>query len=254
VNPSRAPAADRRLDELYRGPPGAFVAGRDQLVKDLRAAGRREEAQRVGKLRRPTVAAALINHAALEAPDRLAEFADASRRLEEAQDEALHGAEEGGAKWREAAAGERDAIEAVVELVGRLAGDSGHPASQPAMELVGETLRAASVDPELRDRVLRGRLEREQSGATLGTPAAGPVARRGSGSPSRQSSKARARRDLARLERELADAAEREERLRAQAGRTEEALARERAALAEARRITAELRRKMKAAKRTAPG
>jgi hypothetical protein len=253
VDPSRAPTADRRLDELYRGPPEGFVAGRDQLVKELRATGQREEAQRVGRLRRPTAAAALINRAAHQAPDRLAEFAEASRRLEEAQGEALRGEEEGGAKWREAAASERDAIGAVIEVAGRLARDSGHPASQRALELVGETLRAASADPDLRERVLRGRLEREQSGATLGAPPAGPLARRKTGS-ARRESKARASRDLELLERELGDAVEREERVRAQVERTEEALARERATLAEARRRTAALKRKMKAAKRTAPG
>jgi hypothetical protein len=64
----RRSAAEQRLDELYREHPESFVAGRDRLAKDLRAAGERDEADRVGKLRRPTVAAWLINRAALSSP------------------------------------------------------------------------------------------------------------------------------------------------------------------------------------------
>ena len=61
---------DERLDALYRERPGAFVAGRDRLAKDVRDAGDREEANRIKALRRPSVAAWLINAAALSSPNR----------------------------------------------------------------------------------------------------------------------------------------------------------------------------------------
>ncbi|MGH2993081.1 MAG: hypothetical protein ACRDL1_06055, partial [Solirubrobacterales bacterium] len=149
-------ASDDRLDELYREHPEGFVAGRDQLAKDLRAAGDRDEAGRVKKLRRPTVAAWLINRAALTAPARVEEFAEASRQLEDAQGRALEGKDEGAAKWRAAAEREREATGAVVEATEAGARDAGHPASARALELVGETLRAATGDPALRERVLHG--------------------------------------------------------------------------------------------------
>lgn len=109
-------ASDPRLDELYREHPEGFVARRAQLVKDLRAAGDRDEADRVKKLRRPTVAAWLINRTALDSPEQLEEFAEASAQLEDAQARALEGKGQGAAEWRAAGAREREAADAVVDV------------------------------------------------------------------------------------------------------------------------------------------
>ena len=245
--------SDERLDELYREHPEGFVAGRNRLAKELRTAGDRDEAERVKKLRRPSVAAWLINRAALSSPAEVEAFAEASRQLEAAQGRALEGKDEGAAELRAAAAREREATGAVVEAAERVARDAGHFASERVLELVGETLRAASGDPELRERVLRGRLQRERSAATLGTPAVGPPRRRDPGS-ARRRGVAQARRELKRLEAELADAAEREERLRERVEEATEALRGERARLAEGRRETAAAKRRLKAAERRAKG
>ena len=249
-----APAdTSQRLDDLYRQHPEGFVAGRDQLVKELRAAGDRDQADRVKKLQRPTAAAWLINCAALSSPAQLEEFAKASRELEDTQARALEGKDEGAAEWRAAAARERVTTRAVVDLGESLAREAGHPASARALELAGETLRAATGDPELRERVLEGRVEREQSAATLGTPAGDPPSRRAPGSAKRRDL-AQARRELKRLEGELADATAGQERLRARVEEASEALRRERARLAESKRETADLKRLVKATKRRAQG
>jgi hypothetical protein len=245
-----APASEQRLDELYREHPEGFVAGRDQLVKDLRAAGDREEAERVKKLRRPTVAAWLINRAALTSPAQLKEFAEASRQLEDAQARALEGKDAGASGWRAAAAREREATDAVVDLAASVAREAGRAAGGRALELVGETLRAATGDPELRERVVHGRVEREQSAATLGTPEVAPQ-RRDPGAAKRHDL-ALASRELERLEEELAGATAREERLRARVERTSETLRQENARLADSKRETADLKRRVKAAKRRA--
>ena len=97
---------DPRLDELYREPPDGFVAARDRLAKELRAAGDGDEAARVKKLRRPTIGAWMINRVALEGREQVEEFAAASRALEEAQVRAVEGADQGASGWREAAARE----------------------------------------------------------------------------------------------------------------------------------------------------
>ena len=62
---------DQRLDELYRERPEDFVATRDELVKELRADGDRDGAERLKKLRRPTATAWLINRVALDSPELL---------------------------------------------------------------------------------------------------------------------------------------------------------------------------------------
>jgi hypothetical protein len=243
--------ADRRLDGLYRGHPEEFVAARNELARELRAAGDRDAAERVRKLRRPSAAAWLINHAALSSPEPLEEFAEASRQLEEAQARALEGDEGAVDDWRAAAAREREASAAVVEVAASLARAEGHSAGRRALELVGETLQAAAGDADLRDRVLRGRVEREQAATTLGTPAVAPSRRRSSGSTKRREATL-ARREIERLTEELENAAAREERLRESVERMTETLHDEKARLAEAKRETTILRRQLTAAERKA--
>jgi hypothetical protein len=251
-------AADERLDELYSEHPNGFVAGRNALAKELRAAGEREEAERVKKLRRPSAAAWLVNRAALTSPKQLEEFAEASQALEEAQARALEGEDDGAAAWRAAAEREREAAAAVVEAARSAAEEAGHKAGQRALELVDETLRAAAADPDLRERVLRGRVEREQSAATLGTPtiASLPDVDRGA-AKRREAARSRreatqARRELERLEGELADAQAHQERMQAQFDQTTETLKQAKEKLADAKRETAKLERQVKAAQRRA--
>ena len=239
---------DERLDQLYREPPDGFVAGRNALAKELRAAGDREAADEVKALRKPSAAAWAINRAALESPQALEDYAAAGAALADAQARALEGDERATEEWRGAAAREREATGAAAEAAERAAAEAGHPLAARALELVVETLRAAAGDPELRDRVLRGRVERERSAATLGMDGLAPP-RSTSKRSARRREDAAARRELRELERELEAASEREERLRGRVAETEEALRREREKLGEAQREVAAARRKLKAAK-----
>lgn len=245
--------ADARLDELYREHPEGFVAARNELAKELRGDGDREGADRVKKLKRPSVAAWLINRTALSSPEPLQEFAAVSRRLEDAQARVLDGDDDAVAEWRAAATREREARTAVVETAAGLAGDSGHSVNPRVLDLVAETLQAAAGDAELRDRVMRGRLEREQSATTLGTPAvAAPARRRRDPRAAKRRDTAQARRELQRLRDELDEMTAREDRLRESVERTTETLREEKARLADARRDTAGMRRRVKAAERKA--
>jgi hypothetical protein len=246
-------ATEERLDELYREHPDEFVAGRNELAKEVRRAGDADEADRIKKLRRPSAAAWLINRTALSSPGALREFADATGRLTDAQGRALEGDEDAVAEWRAAAAEQREANAAVVETAAGLARESGHSVNPRVLELVGETLQAAAGDADVRDRVMRGRLEREQAATTLGTPAAAPARRRDRAVAKRRDV-AQAQRELERLREELGEAAEREERLRENVERTTETLRQDKARLADAKRETASLRRQVKAAQRKAHG
>ena len=252
------------LDDLYRAHPSEFVAARDELAKKLRSDGQSEEAGRVKKLRRPSAAAWLLNAAALQKPKVLSEFAKASEALERAQARALEGGDKDVERWRGAAAREREAAEAVLDAGEAAARDADHPATKQALDLADGTLRAAAADPELRERVVAGRLEREQSGATIGPLDLGAAPRRTPKEPARKARKesakesakrrdaAQARREVKRLERELGDAEAREERVQAKIEDAAEALRREKAGLAEAKKETTDVRRRLKAAEKRA--
>jgi len=204
----------------------------------------------VKALRRPTLAAWLINRAALTSPGLTKELDEASRELESAQARALEGAEDAAAQWRAAAERERSATAALIEAAVEAGREAGHSASPGTVEAVDETVRAAATDSELRDRILRGRVEREGSAATLGTLASAPPRKRQRQSAKRRD-RAQARREVERLEEELAKATAREEQHSAAVERTAATLGRERKILADAKRDTTAIGRRLKAARKT---
>ncbi|HKN98159.1 MAG TPA: hypothetical protein VJX10_13655, partial [Pseudonocardiaceae bacterium] len=67
--------------ELYGGPRDDFVAARSARAADARAAGDRELAKRINALRKPTVAAWLVNQMVRRYPDEMAELADLADEL-----------------------------------------------------------------------------------------------------------------------------------------------------------------------------
>lgn len=69
--------------ELLAVAPSEFVAARNARVKELRADGDRELADRVAKLRRPSVATWAVNAAARTTPDGVRELVDAVRALQQ---------------------------------------------------------------------------------------------------------------------------------------------------------------------------
>jgi len=139
-------------DELYGLPDDEFTPARDALAKRLRGEKRREEADAVKALRRPSVAAAAINRAVREhgADDVLA----AGEALREAHAALLAGKGDAAAV-RDATAREREAVRDFARLA---LGDGATPATE---EKVRATLHAASVDDDVRELLIAGRLERE---------------------------------------------------------------------------------------------
>jgi hypothetical protein len=237
------------LDDLYRAHPGEFVAARNELAKELRSRDEREEADRVKALRRPSAAAWLLNLVALSEPKAMRDFAKASDALERAQQRALEGGDAD--KWRAAAGREREAAQAVLDAAEAGASDAGHPATKQALDHVEDTLRVAAADPDLRERVVAGRLEREQSGATLGTAGLIASPEAAAKTAKRRDSK-QAKRDVARLERELAAAEESVAHRKARVDDATDALDRARAQLKDAEGEAADLKKALKAARRKA--
>src|SRR2546421_685211 len=77
-------AADEIIDGLYGLPLGEFTRARNEAAGELRRAGRREEAEQVKALRKPTVAAAAVNLLVREHRREVEEFLGAAATLRDA--------------------------------------------------------------------------------------------------------------------------------------------------------------------------
>ena len=179
-------ASARAPEDLYGLPLEEFTPARDALAKELKAAGRKDEAAGVKSLRKPSVAAWALNRVAREHPDAIDELRAAGAVLRDAQEEAMSGD----------AGRLRDAGRALAEEVDRVAGlgadvlrAAGRPASAAQQEKIVATLRTAAVDDEAGDALARGVLveELESTGFSLLGSGAGAFA-----APSRSSARTEA--------------------------------------------------------------
>lgn len=133
--------------------PDEFVAARNARTKELRAAGERDRAALVAKLRKPTWTAWALNLLARDQPDTISSFLAAGAALDDALGRALGGDRD---QVRQAQRDERAALADVVDrAVGVLAGAGRRPGDQDRQRLTG-TLRAAVTDPEVRARLIDG--------------------------------------------------------------------------------------------------
>ena len=137
------------VDALYLLDPAEFVAARDALAKELKAAGDADAARDVKALKRPTKAAWAINQVARSHVDEMTDLLDAGSALRARQAEALSGGDAGA--LREAAADRREAVRVLVAHVVALAGDA-------VREDAAGTFEAASVDDAIGALVAAGRL------------------------------------------------------------------------------------------------
>ena len=83
---------DEAATRLYAMPLDQFIATRKSLVAEARAAGERDVAREVGELRKPSVAAWLVNQLARLDPAPLASLTSLGDRLRDAQS-AMRGSE-----------------------------------------------------------------------------------------------------------------------------------------------------------------
>lgn len=149
-------------DELYGLSPAEFRAARDERVARARAAGDRRLAAAIGKLRRPTVSAWLVNQLAREAGDDLVRLAGLGEQLREAQRAFA------GERLRELSAPRREQVSALVRRAKRLAAAAGQAVSAQHEREVAATLEAALADPEAAAAVRSGWLASPLSHVGLG--------------------------------------------------------------------------------------
>ena len=143
---------DDIADDLYGLAPGRFTASRDSRAGEARAAGDRALAERIKKLRRPTVSAWLGNRLARERPQDIEGLVGLGARLREAQ------AGLSGAELRRLSRRRGDAVAALVARAKDLALAEGQSVSDAVLEEVTATLEAALADPAAAEALQRGRL------------------------------------------------------------------------------------------------
>ncbi|MEO3743865.1 hypothetical protein [Plantactinospora sp. B5E13] len=152
------------VDRLYTAPPDGFVAARAEAVAAARAAGDVAAAREIGRLRKPTVAAWLVNLLAARRPELMAELVELSAGLRAAQRELR------GPRLRELSAQRRRIVSTLVGQARALAvvADSRLAAGKLPLAEVETTLNAALADPEVAEQVRSGRLVRAASYAGFG--------------------------------------------------------------------------------------
>jgi hypothetical protein len=146
--------------DLYGLPLERFISERNALAKELRRSGRRDEAEHVAALRKPSLAAWGVNQLVrTQSRDVSALFSagDAARRAQAA----LLARRGDGAALREALDQERAAVERLTRAARGLLSSEGHELSPAMLDRIAETLHAAALESEARDQVEHGCLDRE---------------------------------------------------------------------------------------------
>jgi hypothetical protein len=155
----------RELDDIVRGlyvlPPADFVAARNELVRQARAAGSREVAERLQQLRRPTRSAWLVNLLARDsaAMQRLSAL---GRELRDAQTGLA------GSELRNLAEQRRRLFSDLLDQARAHATDAGVRVTPSVLLEVEATLQAALVDLAGALTVRNGRLVRPLSHSGFG--------------------------------------------------------------------------------------
>jgi hypothetical protein len=165
-------APEDAVDELYGLPLDEFTPRRDELAKELRATGKRDEAAWVKALRKPSAAAWLVNQLARTQKSDTRRMLERGDALRVTQERALARR----ASREELAGATHEYAEAMRTLLSKAPGlldRRGAPPSQITVERAAETLRAILLDDLARAGFAAGRLTREHRAAGLGFAASG---------------------------------------------------------------------------------
>lgn len=156
------------MRELYTALPEQFTAARDAAAAAAKAAGHGAQATAIKHLRRPTVAAWLVNLLAHRAPERIAELTALAAELRAAQRQLR------GADLRTLTVQRRELLSALAEQAGDL-GVQAQPALTPAklpLTEVEQTLAAALADDEIAAQVRAGTVVKAVSYTGFGAASA----------------------------------------------------------------------------------
>ena len=152
---------DEIVRELYVLPPTDFVAARNEMVRQAKAAGSQEIANRLQHLRRPTRSAWLVNLLASD-PTAMQRLSTLGRELRDAQTELAH------AELRRLAEQRRRLIADLLDRAQAHADEAGLRLTPTVLSEVEATLQAALVDLAGALTIRNGRLVRPLSHSGFG--------------------------------------------------------------------------------------
>jgi hypothetical protein len=149
----------RKAADLYGLPLEEFTKARDELAKELRGAGKKDAADEVKALRKPSVSAWTVNQLARRHPPEMKALVKAGDELRKAQRAVVGG--RGPEALRDATRGHRDRLDDLTATARDELGAAGS-----TLQRVAQTLRGASIDKEASKTLLAGTLsaDYEQSG------------------------------------------------------------------------------------------
>jgi hypothetical protein len=164
---------DRAADELYGLPLAEFTPRRDELARDLRKTGKRDQADAVKALRKPTAAAWALNQLARRRPKDVKQLLAAGRKLRKAQEALLKRRDRDA--LQAASAAEREIVDELARDATAVAAEAGTASTAALDERIRNTLHAAALDEEAAAELSSGRLVREREAAGMFGTAAGPA-------------------------------------------------------------------------------
>lgn len=144
---------DSVADELYAAAREDFVALRDSRMKQARATGETDLANSIRSLRKPPLAAWLVNQLVRVQPADIAELRELGDAFREAHQQLS------GESLRTLSTRRHELISRLRELARSLAEENGHTVSDTTRQQVQDTFEAALADPEAAHRVELGRLD-----------------------------------------------------------------------------------------------
>ena len=154
-----------KKDDLYALPVEEFTKARDELAKELRQAGKKEAADEVKSLRKPSVSAWAVNQAVRRRPQEAKALVKAGDELRKAQRGVVSGRDP--AQLREANSAHRRLVEELTDEA-RAALEERGAATSGTVTRVAQTLRAASIDKEASKALTAGTLAEDVEQAGFG--------------------------------------------------------------------------------------
>jgi hypothetical protein len=155
-------STDEVVAELLAGPLDEFTSRRNAKAKELKAAGRRDQADEVVKLKKPPVAVWAVNQLARRNKPVLDRLRGAGERVVQAQAGAVAGRKNAAPELRSASEALQREIEGGVREAGNVLRAAGHAADEATLRRVQEMLRLAAVSGgKTWDQLRRGALVSE---------------------------------------------------------------------------------------------